>query len=173
MNDVTRKSTKLKTRKKAVVKPIKHIVTENLDSQEVVVPDPNKVDLSKYGKRTPLHKQQKVGIKPRAGWTRRGVLCRPGRVEEFREAGWTPVEGDQMNTDGRIQDTKGMGGSTNMPVVNYRPDAVARHMLWMEIPTVLYEQDQKDKEVALKEQEEKFKPANLDPNVTMGYKFEN
>ena len=167
---------KLKTRKK-VISNTTTVTNENINvsEQDIIVNDPAKIDLKKYGKRTPLHKQKKVGIKPREGWTRRGVVCKPGRIEEFVEAGWTPVEGDQIDTDGRIQDTKGMGGSKNMPVVNYGPDAVARHMLWMEIPTVIFEQDQKDKEDLLRVQEEKFKPRHLeeDPNVSSGFKFEN
>lgn len=128
------------------------------------------VSQKKYGKRTPIYAQKKLGIKDRPGWTRRLVNDKPGRIESFLEAGWTPVDGsDQLDDDGRLQSSAALG-SKHAPVVNTKPGAMNFRAIWMEIPTELFEEDQREKERLIAQHEEKIKPkaTNEDSNVFSG-----
>lgn len=134
------------------------------------------IDLSKYGKRTPLMKQKRVGFKCPEGWTARLVNDSPGRINQFLDAGWELVEDESLlDTDNRMQLSKGTVGTHASAIVNTRPDAKTTLAYWMIIPTAIYEQDQKEKERLIDIEAEKLKPQALkeDHNVTMGADFSN
>lgn len=147
-------------------------------SEEVVVrrtKDEN-IDLSKYGKRTPIHKQKRVGIKAKKGWSYRLVNDSPGRIQQFLEAGWEIEQDDSvLDTDERMQLSKGQTGKQASAIVNYADNAKTKVAYWMKIPTEIFEQDQREKDRLVDAQEDKIKPKALreDGNIFMGADLTN
>ena len=103
------------------------------------------LDKAKRPDRTPLHKQRALTATHREGWVRRWVNESVDRIESFKRAGWTPVVGDENTSDVRAQSESQLG-SVVRKVVNKDPNASYRSAILMEIPKVIYETDQADKQ---------------------------
>lgn len=88
--------------------------------------------------RVPLHRQNIIKSNTREGYVRRLVNDTDDRIERFKLAGWTPVEGEAIG-DAHAADpsalssvsTKSVGGGVKA--------------ILMEIPEEYYHADQKDK----------------------------
>ena len=116
--------------------------------KEVTVVNEQGVEETKpLGRRTPLHKQKPLGIKPRAGYTPRLVNCAPGRVEKLQEAGYTIItDKTRLDYDNRLQVAEGLGDQCKV-VVNRNNLKLgdSPYAVWMEQKTEWYEEDQRDK----------------------------
>lgn len=99
-------------------------------------------------KRVPMHVRQPIQSAPRDGYVRRLVNDKPGRVDRFKLAGWTPVEdgtqvGDPLSTQ-----------ATNVGAASAKQVGDGRWGVLMEIPEEIYKQDQADKHQKIDEDEE-------------------
>jgi hypothetical protein len=153
----TQKKRKVTTRKNTKAAPKEAVVQEVNENQEIVEV------VKPLGKRTPMHKQKAVGIKARPGYVARQVVEKPGRIEQFLEAGYTFCQGqDRFDMDNRIQAAKGLGDLCRS-VVNFHNLSAgeAASAVWMEIPEELYEEDQRAKLLRSQEKENEIDPTRL------------
>lgn len=88
--------------------------------------------------RVPLHRQNIIKAGTRAGYVRRLVNDVDDRIERFKLAGWSPVEGESIG-DPHAADPSSIG-SASVKSVGGGTKAVL-----MEIPEEYYHADQKDK----------------------------
>lgn len=96
--------------------------------------------------RVPLHRQNIIHADTRPGYVRRLVNDTDDRIERFKLAGWTPVEGEQVG-DAHAGDPSSLTSATVKSV-----GSGTKAML-MEIPKELYDQDQADKQGRVNELE--------------------
>jgi hypothetical protein len=90
-------------------------------------------------KRVPLHRQNILSASTREGYVRRMVNDTDDRIERFKKAGWTPVEGEQVG-DPHAADPSSVGSMTTKSV------GAGMKAVLMEIPDEFYNSDQKDKQ---------------------------
>lgn len=107
----------------------------------------------KRPERTPLHKQQLFVSEQRDGYTRRYVNDLPGRIDAFKQAGWTIVAGDIDTTHDGLAHIEGQLGSQIRRVVNRDPKAKSQHAVLMEIPTEWYNETKAEQQKMIDEQE--------------------
>lgn len=156
------------------IKPRKN--AKAVKKEVVVINDLGEEEVKPLGKRVPMHKQKAVGLKPRPGYTARFVVEKAGRIQKFLEAGYQIVKGqDRLDTDNRIQAAKGLGDQCKV-VCNWTNLKLGDSPtgVWMEIPTELYEQDQREKLAAVSEVEASIDPRRLqrdNPDAYYGAKF--
>lgn len=115
-----------------------------------------------HPKRVPIHQQKSLSAKTRTGFVRRIVNEELGRVESFKMAGWTVVEGRNENdSDIRAQNGTQLGTEVRY-VVNRDHQARCSTAVLMEIPEELYNEDylEQQKDIAANE-------AGLDPQKAM------
>lgn len=93
---------------------------------------------SERPERTPLHRQNIIKADVREGYVRRLVNDTDDRIERFKLAGWTPVEGGKVG-DAHAGDPSSVGSLTTKSVGG------GVKAVLMEIPTEYYNQDQKEK----------------------------
>jgi hypothetical protein len=89
--------------------------------------------------RVPLHRQNIIKANTREGYVRRMVNDVDDRVERFKLAGWTPVEGERVG-DAHAADPSSVGSMTTKSVGG------GTKAVLMEIPQEIYDTDQKDKQ---------------------------
>jgi len=89
--------------------------------------------------RVPLHRQNIITADKREGYVRRLVNDTDDRIERFKLAGWSPVEGEQVG-DEHAADPSSVGSLTTKSV------GAGMKAVLMEIPEGLYKEDQKDKQ---------------------------
>lgn len=109
--------------------------------------------------RKSLTLENALTAKQRPGFRRRVVSDKPGRIAEFIRKGWAPVKGkDEFFSDGRIQGGSQLG-DVSRKIVNAANGAQLGHFgILMEIPEVIFQEDQKRKAQEQLEQEQRFNP---------------
>jgi hypothetical protein len=90
-------------------------------------------------KRVPLHRQNIISASTKEGYVRRMVNDTDDRIERFKKAGWTPVEGEQIG-DPHAADPSSMGSMSTKSV------GAGMKAVLMEIPEEHYNEDQNDKQ---------------------------
>jgi hypothetical protein len=101
--------------------------------------------------------------KQRPGFKRRIVNDKPGRIAEFIRKGWAPVKGkDEFFSDGRIQGGSQLGDVSRKIVNPSNGGQLGHYGILMEIPEVIYQEDQKRKALEQLEQEKRFNPSVVD-----------
>jgi hypothetical protein len=90
-------------------------------------------------KRVPLHRQNILSASTRPGYVRRMVNDTDDRIERFKKAGWTPVEGEQIG-DPHAADPSSIGSMSTKSV------GAGMKAVLMEIPEEHYNEDQNDKQ---------------------------
>ena len=110
-------------------------------------------------KRVPIAEQQRTVLASatRAGYVRRWVNEDPDRIEKFKLAGWTPVDGKADNNQRQAQDGTNIG-STARRLVNRDRAATTSHAILMEIPQEFYDEDQVAKANVIDQAELAFDP---------------
>lgn len=104
-------------------------------------------DRAERPKRVPLHRQNLIHAETRPGYVRRLVNDTEDRIERFKKAGWTPVEGGQVG-DPHAGDPSSLTSATVKSV-----GAGVKAVL-MEIPQEYYDADQADKQQRVNQLEE-------------------
>jgi hypothetical protein len=102
---------------------------------------------SERPERIPLHRQNLIHADTRAGYVRRLVNDTDDRIERFKIAGWTPVEGEQVG-DPHAGDPSSVGSMTVKSV------GAGTKAVLMEIPEEYYQADQKEKSAKVNALEE-------------------
>jgi hypothetical protein len=90
-------------------------------------------------KRVPLHRQNIISASTKEGYVRRMVNDTDDRIERFKKAGWTPVEGEQIG-DPHAADPSSIGSMSTKSV------GAGMKAVLMEIPEEHYNEDQNDKQ---------------------------
>jgi hypothetical protein len=88
--------------------------------------------------RVPLHRQNIMHADTRTGYVRRMVNDTDDRIERFKKAGWTTVEGGKVG-DEHAGDPSSIGSITEKSV------GAGMKAILMEIPEEYYKADQSDK----------------------------
>ena len=109
--------------------------------------------------RTSLQRRRLLEAKERPGYRRRWVNEEVGAIEDYIEAGWSPVAGNADASDTRVQNESKLG-STVRRVVNRSKDASCHYAVLMEIPEELYQEQQTHKQLENDEIE-----ASIDPRL--------
>lgn len=137
--------------------------TDDGKRELVIEKEDGTVEVRALGKRTPIYAQKAVGLKPRPGYTARLVVEKPGRVEKFLEAGYEFVsDKSRMDTDNRLQTAQGLGEVCRQVVNKHNlSHGDSPYGVWMEIPTELYEEDQRAKLERSVEIEQQIDPRNI------------
>lgn len=112
----------------------------------------------------PMHKQRGLHAFEREGWKRRVVLDKPGRIDQFKLAGWTVVQQDGLNID---QNASQLGSAVSQ-IVNWQSDAIAKHAYLMEIPEEWYNEDQLLKQREITSQMDGMTTISDNPNHQYG-----
>jgi hypothetical protein len=123
----------------------------------------SKVEIVKkeMGRRTPLYKQNALGIQVEEGWIPYQVLEKPGEVERFLRAGYIPCnEKDISLRDQRVQHDHALG-TVIREVVNRRPGASSATAIWMKIRKEDYYEDQQAKAKLNDERAADWNPKNI------------
>lgn len=89
--------------------------------------------------RVPLHRQSIISAGTRPGYVRRMVNDVDDRIERFKLAGWSPVEGEQVG-DAHAGDPSSITSATVKSVGG------GTKAILMEIPQDVYNEDQQDKQ---------------------------
>lgn len=115
-------------------------------------------------KRVPLGQRNKLKYPARPGFHRRVVNDTDDRIQQFKDAGYEPVRGEDLGGEPIAGDSTKLGSIVSKSVGNK-----VTGML-MEIPNKFYEEDQKAKQDRLayaeKEMIEK-RPEGLSGNITL------
>lgn len=96
--------------------------------------------------RTPLHKQKAFQGDQRDGYVRRWVADLPGRIDMFKQAGWTLALGNSATTHDGLAQVETQMGSVVSRVVNRQANADYKNQFLMEIPVEYYIADQLEKQ---------------------------
>lgn len=96
--------------------------------------------------RIPVYRQRAFQGEQREGYVRRWVADLPGRIDMFKAAGWTMVEGDSATTHDGLAQVETQLGSVVSRVVNKQANADYQNQYLMEIPEEWYAADQADKQ---------------------------
>lgn len=89
--------------------------------------------------RVPLHRQNIITAGTRPGYVRRLVNDVDDRIDRFKLAGWTPVEGEQIG-DPHSADPSSLTSASVKSV------GAGMKAVLMEIPEDVYNEDQRDKQ---------------------------
>ena len=119
--------------------------------------------------RVPLHKQQLFVAEERKGYKRRYVNDLPGRIDAFKQAGWTIVEDvtNSIKTHEGLAQVESTVGSQVRRVTNRDPNAPSRYSVLMEIPTEWYEADKKEQQKLIDEKEATFDQGGIHRKANM------
>lgn len=96
--------------------------------------------------RVPLHRQNLINTDQRPGYVRRLVNDTDDRIERFKKAGWSPVEGEKIGDD-HTGDPSSLGSMSTKSVGG------GMKAVLMEIPEEYYKADQADKQKRVDELE--------------------
>jgi len=149
------------------------VVDTQTQDGDILTPTPSSLEQPMpMGKRTPIHARKANGFIPREGFTARQVVEKPGRLEQFLDAGYVLAKGqERMFT----QNAKGLDSACRAVVNKHNLSAGdAATAVWVEIPTELYEQDQQEKLKAQEAREAEIDPRQMEknnPDVFYGSKF--
>lgn len=117
---------------------------------------------AEHPKRVPIHQQKALSAHARKGFVRRIVNEEVGRVDSFKLAGWSVVEGKHENdSDPRAQNAAQLGTEVRY-VVNRDPKAKSNTAVLMEIPEERYNED-----FMAQQQEITAREAALDPSKNL------
>ena len=111
--------------------------------------------------RVPIAKSRTLAAEQREGFVRRWVNEEPGRVERFKQAGYTVVLDDKADTSDQLTQTESKLGSVARKVVNKDYRASTQTAVLMEIPEEFYKEDQQAKMDDLDRLEMGFDPENI------------
>ena len=115
--------------------------------------------------RVPIGTRQRLKAKNRAGYHRRYVNDNGDRVQQFLDAGYTFVSGNEDANDQQVQHPDKMGGAVRVSVGN---DTWA---YLMEIPLEWYNEDQEAKQKYVDEVEDAIDPTRNKKPGTYGNQF--
>ncbi len=97
--------------------------------------------------RVPLHMQKPMRIEEEAGWTKYVMQNTDGRREQFEAAGWIADTNKKSNlSDDHIQNGNHFGSEVVL-TTNRRPGATSNTATVMRIPTEIYNQDLRARQV--------------------------
>jgi hypothetical protein len=109
-------------------------------------------------KRIPIGTGNVLTAEQRPGFVRRFVNDQDGRVERFKDAGYTPVLDQSADTS-----AQGAGKPSLLGNVVRKSVGGGRHAVLMEIPQEWYDEDQE-----LKQREVDAKEGSMEPNTREG-----
>ena len=110
--------------------------------------------------RTPVHKRNKITVADQNPNKKlRWVMDEEDRVQAFKDACYTPVQKPTKVGDNRADSASQIGS------VVERPAGGGKRMILMEIDRELFDEDQRDKEKALRKTESTLKPSVDEDNA--------
>lgn len=108
-------------------------------------------------KRIPLGTRNILTAPKKAGFVRRFVNDKGDRIENFKDAGWKPVDGDVQVGDPKIGRATSMGSLTNPHVGG------GQRAILMEIPEEIYNEDRAASQAEITKVENEIKRNSKGP----------
>lgn len=122
--------------------------------------------------RKPIHSRSLLEVHERPGFHRRWVLDVAGRIQMFKEAGYTFVKNEEDTNTDQVQDPSTMDSSCIRRVGNKAlPEHEGRYAYLMEIPLEWWEEDQEAKAAKAVQIEEDNDPRNSAKDYNFGGKL--